>query len=383
MFMSKGRKSKAYPIVLVITVLVAALCVGCFFAKNLVESRRQAARDDLERRQQEVIARNRETEAQYAAAIAELESQASAKASPSWPEPAAEGWDVVDLSHFPLENQTAETKTRADVMYNGMLLVNEWHSRPADFDESKMVSVGKYLGGNEKVQVKDYNVLLHPLACDALKAALDAARAEGLQHYIVDEGFRSWEEQNKLFTDRVNKLSSRYTGDTLINEAKKEVNYPGTSEYNSGLSFTLRLYDRTDASVGAPKYSTTPQGIWMYENCWKYGLIFRFPQAAWPLESTTDKSVKTGVSLKMNLYRYVGKGNAAAMHVLDLCMEEYIEYLQEHPHIALFEDGKLRYEIYRQQVGDAVSFDVQLTRNASSYSSSMDNMGAVITVFEY
>ena len=43
----------------------------------------------------------------------------------------------------------------------------------------------------------------------------------------------------------------------------------------------------------------------------------------------------------------------------------------------------LKYEIYRQQVGDSAYFDVQLTRNANSYVSSLDNMGAVITVFEY
>ena len=60
-----------------------------------------------------------------------------------------------------------------------------------------------------------------------------------------------------------------------------------------------------------------------------------------------------------------------------------LEYLQEHPHIAVFEDGTLKYEIYRQYVGDAASFNLQLTRSARSYTSSLDNMGAVITVFEY
>ena len=113
------------------------------------------------------------------------------------------------------------------------------------------------------------------------------------------------------------------------------------------------------------------------------GLIFRFPQASWPLDDTRDKSFKTGVSAKLNLYRYVGKGNAAVMHYLDFCMEEYIEYLEEHPHIALFEDGVLKYEIYRQPVGTANSFDAQLTRNASSFQTSLDNMGAIITTFFY
>ena len=71
------------------------------------------------------------------------------------------------------------------------------------------------------------------------------------------------------------------------------------------------------------------------------------------------------------------------MHYMDFCLEEYIEYLEEHPHIALFEDGVLKYEVYRQYIGDAGYTDVQLTRNARNYTSSLDNMGGIITVFEY
>ena len=78
-----------------------------------------------------------------------------------------------------------------------------------------------------------------------------------------------------------------------------------------------------------------------------------------------------------------GKGNAAAMHTLDLCLEEYIEYLMEHPHIAVFEDGVLRYEIYRQNVGDADPITLELTGKTANYDSSLDNMGGVITVFTY
>ena len=179
------------------------------------------------------------------------------------------------------------------------------------------------------------------------------------------------------------KLASKYSGDALIEAAMKEVNRPGTSEYNSGLSFELRLYDRNDPDVGTPKYSTTAEGKWMNENCWKYGIVFRFPQNTWPLETSTDKSFKTGVSKHLNLYRYVGKGNAAVMHYMDFTMEEYIEYLEEHPHIALYVDDTLLYEVYRQPVGDAQTIDVQLTYNARSHESSLDNMGGVITVFSY
>ena len=381
--MSRRKKSKAVPVVTVLMILAAALCVACFFANQFVTSQRNAAREDLARRQQEVIDRNNATLADYAARIAELESQASSTASASWPGHKSEGWDLLDLTNYPLENPTAETRTRAEVMTGGMLLVNEWHSRPDDFDESALVSLGKYYGGNDKVQVKDYNVLMFRNAADALKEALDAAKAEDLTHYIVNEAYRSWDEQNSLFTSRVEKLSSKYSGDALIEAAKKYVNYPGTSEYNTGLSCTLKLYDKNDPEITNSKFSTTTQGIWMAENSWKYGLIIRFPLANWPLENTQDKSFKTGVSSQHNLFRFVGKGNAAVMHYMDFCLEEYIEYLEEHPHIALFEDGVLKYEIYRQMVGDSSSFDVQLTRNAKAWSTSMDNMGAIVTVFEY
>ena len=387
--MSRNRKkSKAVPVVLIITVLFAALAVAGFLFKSVVTGpmRKDA---EAERDQLEVAIATRNAERQQAfeelqrATPAPAVTPAPDEQTKVWPEHKSEGWDILDLSGYPLENPTAETKTRAEIMNNGMLLVNPWHSRPDDFDESNIKSVGKYLGGNNKVQVKDYNVLLFPIASDALMEAINAARAEGLEHYIVEEGYRSWDEQNNMFTKKVNQLSSKYQGDALIEAAKKEVNYPGTSEYNTGLSFSLRLYSKDDAEVNVPKYSTTDQGKWMNENCWKYGLIFRFPQAEWPLATSQDKSFKTGVSLKLNLYRYVGKGNAAVMHYLDLCLEEYIEYLQEHPHIALFEDGVLKYEIYRQYIGDADTFNIQLTRNARSYISSLDNMGAVITVFEY
>ena len=378
----KRKKSKAVPVVIILTILVAALCAGCFLVKPLViYPKRAAVAEANQKAAAEVEERNRKIMAEYQATLAELENQQAVQVNTAWPDHKNEGWDILDLTNFPLENPTAETRSRTDIMNNGMLLINEWHSRPDDFSEEGLVSINKYF--DRKVQASDSNVSMFSIAADALKEALDAAAAENLSHYMVDEAYRSWDTQNNLFQNKLTKLSGKYTGDALIAAAKKEVNYPGTSEYNSGLSFRLRLYDRNDPEVANPKYSTTEQGKWMNTNCWKYGIVFRFPQADWPLEGTMDKSFKTGVSLKMNLYRYVGKGNAAVMHYLDMCLEEYIEYLQEHPHIALFEDGTLKYEIYRQYVGDSASFDVQLTRNARSHLSSLDNMGGIITVFEY
>ena len=382
--MSRTKKSKAVPVVAVLTILIAALAVVCFLINPLViQPQKDAIAKANADAKAEVEERNRQAEAEYKARISELESQANQPVNPSWPDHKSEGWDLLDLTTIPLENQTAEARTRADLMTGGMLLVNEWHSRPEDFDESGVISIARAYKGDDKIQAKDNNVTLFPVAIDALHEALVAAKAEGMQHYLVEEGYRTWQTQETYFNNKVTKLSSKYSGDALIAAAKKEVNYPGTSEYNSGLAFELRLYDKNDPDVSVPKYSTTPEAKWMNENCWKYGIVFRFPQAGWPLETSTDKSFKTGVSKRLNLYRYVGKGNAAIMHYMDFTLEEYIEYLEEHPHIALYVDDKLMYEVYRQTVGDAQTINVQLTHNAKSHESSLDNMGAVITVFNY
>ena len=378
------KKSKAVPVVAVLTFLIAALAVVCFLINPLViQPQKDAIRKANEDAKAAVEERNRKAETDYKIRISELESQANQPANPSWPEHKKEGWDVLDLTNIPLENQTAETRTRADLMMGGMLLVNQWHFRPDDFSESGMVSVARAYKNEDKIQAKDNNVTLYPTAVAALHEALTAAKAEKMEHYLVEEGYRTWDTQNTYFQNKVTKLASKYSGDALIEAAMKEVNRPGTSEYNSGLSFELRLYDRNDPDVGTPKYSTTAEGKWMNENCWKYGIVFRFPQNAWPLETSTDKSFKTGVSKHLNLYRYVGNGNAAVMHYMDFTMEEYIEYLEEHPHIALYVDDTLLYEVYRQPVGDAQTIDVQLPYNARSHESSLDHMGGVITVFSY
>ncbi len=375
---AKKKKSMAVPVVIVLTVLLAVLCAGCFYAEEMLSAQKAEV---LEAAQKEVEARNEEARQEYAAALAEFERENSSPGNQAWPAQKTSGTDLLDLTNYPLESQKTVTMTRAEIMNNGMLLLNRWHSRPEDFDEKELIGLGNYF--NWKVQVADASVSLFPVAADALKAALDAAAAEDLDYYYVPEAYRSWETQNTYFQNKVEKLKSKYSGDALIEAAKNDVNYPGTSEYNTGLSFRLQLYKKDDKEVTNSKYSTSSQGIWMNTHCWEYGFVFRFPLDRWPLETSTDKSFITGISGQHNLYRYVGLGNAAVMHYLDFCLEEYIQYLEEHPHLAYFEDGKLKYEIYRQYVGDDSSFQVILTGKARSYVSSLDNMGGVITVFEY
>ena len=386
--MSKQKRRDPLKVMIVWTIVLALLVVASWAAGTMLTNYR---RDRLATMRQEVQDRNQQKEQEYSVALAEFEQQLAANngVNQQWPTQKSDGWDVIDLTNYPLENPYTVSMTRADAMHGGLLLVNEWHSRPNDFDESIMTSIFTYAGNRRtNFGVQNSSQRLHPAAIEALISILTDAKALGLEHYVIDSAYRSYDDQDKLFQQRMQKIQQtygdRYQGDALIARTKRDVNYPGTSEFNTGLSVTLYLYEKGNKEVNDQPFSTSQQGTWLYENCWKYGMIFRFPGADFPLLGTSDKSYKTGVSVKLNCYRYVGKAHAAVMNYLDLCLEEYIEYLQEHPHIAVFEDGALKYEIVRQYIGDTTnSFTVEVTQRARNYSSSLDNMGGVVTVMEY
>ncbi len=305
-------------------------------------------------------------------------SQAADAVLPFW-EKTVDGaiWRIEDDGRKALENTSTIVANRSELMLGGMMLVNAWHPLPADFNADALVGVGSTSG--YKIPVKDSSVMLFRPAYDALLTALDAAAGEGHQNYIIQEGYRSNDRQTELFNDKMAELQNRYSGDILIEQTKKEVNYPGTSEYQTGFSFNMRLYPNPEGL----DFVESAQGKWMVNNGWKYGITFRFPTKNFPDPSWEDKSYKTAVSVQLNLFRYVGKAHAAAMKVMDFCLEEYVEFLIDHPHISIYENGALRYEVYRIADTGEASFTLPVPNPASAYQASFDNMGGIVMAYSY
>lgn len=293
-------------------------------------------------------------------------------------------WRVQDEGSAGLENTSTITMSRSQLVNGGLMLVNAWHALPSDFSEEGMVTVGTT--GDFKVQVHSGSVKLFQPAFDALVEALKAAKEEaGLEYYIVMEGYRSVAEQQELFNEEMEKLSSRYSSERLIAETKKAVNYPGTSDYHTGMSFRMDVYQSGNKELNNQKFQAeSAQGAWLTENCWRYGIAFRFPTKDFPNRSWEDKSYKTGVSSNLNLYRYVGKAHSAVMKVMNFCLEEYVEFLMDHPHICVYEDDALVYEIVRIKGADSnTSFALPVPNPAISYQASLDNMDGVVMAYSY
>lgn len=114
------------------------------------------------------------------------------------------------------------------------------------------------------------------------------ASSQGLSLWIAS-GYRSYSYQNGLYNSYV-KRSGKTAADTYSARA-------GHSEHQSGLAFDLN-------SV-SDSFATTKEGIWVNDNCYKYGFIIRYPKG---------KDNETGYKYESWHLRYVGVDLASKLY---------------------------------------------------------------------
>ncbi len=379
--MSGTHRSDPYYKLLRIIIGLAVLLAVFLVAYFMIDSSLQG---QLRQEQSRIVAENNALVEEYNAAVLAQRSSAQPDVTPDWPQPKAEGIDVVSLKGYAVRGVDQVAVTRAEALTGGLLLLNRWHSLPADFSlaEGELKSIMETTGN--RVPTQERVLSLFPAAIEALDQMIAAAKEEGMEDYLIRGAYRSMDTQAGFFNSRMEKLAAdgKLTGDALIEAVKKSVSYPGTSDYQAGLSVEVDVWNQNDPIMKAAKIHETAQGRWLYDNCWKYGYVFRFPVSGYPYPETVDKSYKTAISLQMDTYRYVGVPHALVMHQLDLCLEEYIEYLMENEHVAVYEDGQLKYEIFRV-AADPGDVQLRLPEGAAGYTVSDDNMGGLVVAVSF
>ena len=386
--MASAKKHNAYRGLIIWMLVLLALAALAYAGYMYTQKDLERAVQENEAEVQQI---NAARVAEFTAAVSEREQQdaAAVQIDDQWPVPAAQGWDVLDLSALPISSGSQVSVTRREMLQGGMLVVNRWHAMPSDLTDDMVVSISRRSReDNDKttnIPTENASVMLMPTAVEALMRLYQDARDSGLDmdNIIVQEGYRTMETQTQNWTKGTEKYSSRYSGDKLTEKViESGVAYPGTSDYQAGMSVFLYNYKSGDKAFSDTPLHETEQGRWLYNNSWKYGYVFRFPVQGFPYGNTVDKSYVTGINLKMKVYRYVGEANAIAMHAMGMCLEEYAQYLIDHPHIAVFEDGALRCEVYRlsDPYSDAM---VTIPNGAAGYTVSSDNLGGMVVAVNY
>lgn len=184
-----------------------------------------------------------------------------------------------DLDYAPYEN----TQVVSDP--NSMLvLVNKHYSLPLDYEPTDLVMVS--------------NALMRQEAATMMQEMINGAAADGITLW-TRSGYRSSARQSELYTHYTN-TSGQEAADTFSAR-------PGFSEHQTGLT--------ADITSLSESFAYTPEGIWLAENCWKYGYIVHY---------TNENSHITLYQSEPWHVRYIGV--EAAQTILEKNLSSFDEY---------------------------------------------------------
>lgn len=151
-------------------------------------------------------------------------------------------------------------------------------------------------------------------AIGELNDMMNQMKKDGITNIWVQSAYRSVARQKELYDASVKKYlqegKTQEEAETLTNEY---INKPGSSDHNLGLAVDFNKVDNGFEKLDGFK--------WLQKNAENYGFILRYPK---------DKEDITKISYESWHWRYVGVEHAKKMNELNMCLEEYIQYLKTH-----------------------------------------------------
>lgn len=177
-----------------------------------------------------------------------------------------------------------------------------------------LVNTENPLPKNFKIELANYDKTrqFDVRAIDDLIQMIKDMKAQGASNIWIQSAYRSVEHQEKLFNNKVKEfINMGKTEEQAEIYASRWVNKSETSEHHLGLAI--------DFNNIKPEFEKTKEFKWLSENAENYGFILRYRK---------DKKEQTGVGYEPWHWRYVGVEHAKKINELDMCLEEYVEYLK-------------------------------------------------------
>lgn len=246
------------------------------------------------------------------------------------------------------------TRTASDTYYGELILVNEQHKYqfPANLLLTNIADERSKINGTNFYQI-NADILQstnRPRVEEMESTAFEAFEAMMQKHYDISGGETS--------------VRIRDAYRTLLAQEDFGVD-PGYSDHHTGYCIAL-------------DYANTKQPLesshWILKNCYKYGFIVRYPDT---------KSEITGIDKGYEYcLRYVGVAHATYITNSGLCMEEYIELLQNNysadNHLKITGADGNSYEVYYVPASAGSELTTITVPSNYEYTISGDNDGGFI-----
>lgn len=180
-----------------------------------------------------------------------------------------------------------------------LVLVNNERNLPADYEPDDLIIPDVPFPFKEHKP----QMYMRREAAEALEELFAEAELAGIELYALS-GYRPYKIQKCIF-----EMEVRQKGEELANTT---VAYPGQSEHQTGLAMDITR--KSAPYLLDYSFGQTPEGIWLYKNCHKYGFIVRYPEG---------KEDITGYSYEPWHIRYVGRDVAHYLYENNLALEEF------------------------------------------------------------
>lgn len=178
-----------------------------------------------------------------------------------------------------------------------------------------LVNINNLLPEDYEVELADIDEYrkFDKRAIKYLNQMLKDMRNSGITNVWVQSAYRSIKDQQTLYDNSIKKYINQGKTKKEAEELTLQLlNKPGASDHNLGLAVDLN-YVKED-------FDQTQGYKWLQHNAEKYGFILRYPK---------DKEKETGIKYEPWHWRYVGEEHAKKMNNLNMCLEEYVEYLKK------------------------------------------------------
>ncbi len=197
--------------------------------------------------------------------------------------------DIVTLVNVDADRDRKTSAVPCDTSKGTLMLVNGRHYLDEHFKPEDLESFTK----DYCYEVQKAN----KAAVKAFMAMQQECKKQTKAHLMVNSAYRSYDNQKG----------------TYKRNDKIYVAHPGYSEHQTGLAIDATSLQHPEKwSFGKSK-----EGVWMRENCHKYGFILRYPE---------KQSHVMGYSYEPWHLRYVGVEVATRIHDEDITFDEYYAY---------------------------------------------------------
>lgn len=219
--------------------------------------------------------------------------------------------EVSEIKQTENEEQYKETQNESTIsviqkMPEAKEIQQDWQIRIANYNHILPEDFSVELANIDKDRKFDAR------AIDKLNEMMNDIKKEGITNIWIQSSYRSIEEQTTLYNQHIQKyINQGKTQEEAEKLTLEYLNKPGASDHNLGLAVDFNYVDNTFEQTTAFK--------WLTEHAEEYGFILRYPKG---------KQEITKINYESWHWRYVGEEHAKRINELGMCLEEYVEYLE-------------------------------------------------------